>query len=325
MTTTETPWTGLAAGGIDARRVDSSGQRDFFWCLSEDDSPALLLRMTPEMEKRHPLPKMAGLDIRYRDTRAGEGLVVRLREPEQIDLFETLCRDVVTAGEAGNSDQDALDRSIRRTLRWHHLLRAGHSDQLSLEEQRGLIGELHCLRRLIELIGARAAIEAWKGPEGSAKDFELSNCCLEVKARRGAARPRVQIASEDQLADVPGSSLFLRVCDVNTSIGPDGRTLTELVRDVDTVFRQADMMSHAIWEVSLAATGFDLDDDYSEPHWTVGRVMHFRVEDGFPRITTPVPEGVTGVRYSISIEACRPFEMAEPDVEALLLCEVADG
>ena len=137
MKTNETPWTGLAAGAIDARRVDSSGQRDFFWCLSEDDAPALLLRMTPEMEKRHPLPKMAGLDIRYRDTRAGEGLVVRLREPEQMDLFETLCRDVVTAGEAGNSDQDALDRSIRRTLRWHHLLRAGHSDQLSLEEQAG--------------------------------------------------------------------------------------------------------------------------------------------------------------------------------------------
>lgn len=324
MTTNETPWTGLATGAIDARRVDRSGDRDFFWWLSEDDTPALLLRMTVEMEKRHPLPKVAGLDIRYRDIPGGEGLVIRLRELEQIDIFETLCRDVVAAGEAGGSEQDALDRSIRRTLRWHHLLRAGHQNQLSLEEQRGLIGELHCLRRLVELIGARAAIEAWKGPEGAAKDFELPNCCLEVKARRGAARPHVQIASEDQLADVPGSSLFLRICEVNAAISPDGKSLTEHVREADSIFRHADMMSHAIWEVSLAAAGFDFDDDYSERHWTVGRVMHFRVGNGFPRITTPVPEGITGVRYSISIEACRSFELPEAEVEAILMHETAD-
>ena len=92
MTMNETPWTGLAAGGIDARRVDSSGNRDFFWWLSEDDAPALLLRMTADMAEPHPLPKVAGLDIRYRNVPGGKALVVRLRESEQIDIFETLCR-----------------------------------------------------------------------------------------------------------------------------------------------------------------------------------------------------------------------------------------
>lgn len=318
MTTNEMPWTGLAAGGVDARRVDREGLRDFFWWLSEDDAPALLLRMAPETEQRHPLPKVAGLDIRYRDIPGGEALVIRLRELEQVDIFETLCRDVVAAGEAGRSNQDALDHSIRRTLRWHHLLRTGRLNLLRPEEQRGLIGELHCLLRLVELFGARAAVDSWKGPERAAKDFELPIGCVEVKTRRGAARPYVQIASEDQLADVPDGGLFLRICDVNAAIKPDGKTLTELVREADSVFRLADMESHAIWENALAATGFDFEDDYSEHRWTMGRVMHFRVGHGFPRITPPVPDGVKGVKYSISIEACRPFELPDADFEAFL-------
>ena len=232
---------------------------------------------------------------------------------------------MVAAGEAGRSNQDALDRSIRRTLRWHHLLRARHSDRLSPEEQRGLIGELHCLRWLIELVGVRAAVEAWKGPEGAAKDFELPNCFLEVKARRGAARPHVQIASEDQLADVPSGILFLRVCDVDAAVEPRGKTLSEHVSKVDKILREADMASHAIWETSLAAAGFNHGEDYSDRRWKVGRVVHFRVEDGFPRITPPVPEGVSAVRYSVAIETCRSFELPETEVRTLLLQRVTNG
>ena len=325
MTTNKTPWSDLASGRIDARRVDSTGRRDFFWCLSENNTPALLLRLTKKMKERYPLPRMAGIDMRYHYLPGGTGLVVRLKEPEQIDIFETLCKDIVTAGEAGTTEQDSLDRSIRRSLRWHHLLRAGRFDRLSRAEQRGLIGELHCLLSLLDVIGVRASIEAWKGPQGAAKDFELPTCCLEVKARRGAARPHVQINSEDQLADVPGTSLFLRICEVNAVDKSKGKTLTEYVKKADSIFRSADLFSHAMWEDSIIATGYDHDHDYSEHYWSVSRVQHYRVGAGFPRISTPVPQGVTSVRYSISIDACHSFKISQTDVERQLVREVSDA
>lgn len=307
MTASENPWEGLAPGEVDARRVRSVGRWDFFWWVSDRSEPALILRLPADAEEVSPLPKMRSLDIRYRDLPGARALVILLREPEQQELFATLCRDVVNAGEAAQSADDALARSIRRTLRWHHLLRGGRSEMLSVEEQRGLVGELHFLLHLCDLAGPRAAIEAWKGPQGSAKDFEIDHCHVEIKARRGASRPHVQISSEDQLADVPGASLFLNVYNVDSAIKPAGMTLTDHVRAAEERFRNADMTAYGLWEAAIEAIGFDFDHDYSERRWTIGRVQHFEVTGNFPRMPLPLPTGIGSVRYSIALDACQPF------------------
>ncbi|WP_221714106.1 PD-(D/E)XK motif protein [Sphingobium xanthum] len=320
MTISNSPWDDLVPGVIDARRVDSAGKWDFFWWISDRAEPALILRLSAGSTEIAPLPKMRSLDIRYRDVPGGRALVILLREPEQQELFETLCKDVVKAGEAASSADDAHARSTRRTLRWHHLLRGGRFDLLSIEEQRGLVGELHFLSHLCDLIGPRAAIEAWKGPEGSAKDFEIDRCLVEIKARRGAARPHVQISSEDQLADVVGTRLFLNVYDVDAAIKPAGMTLTDHVRAAEARFSDADMTAFGMWEAAIEAAGFDFEDDYSERRWTIGRIQQFEVVDAFPRVAVPLPSGVGSVRYSIALDACQPFR-----VEAAVLDTVIRG
>lgn len=311
-----TPWKGLSYD--QARRVDQHGRQDFFWAVVENQAPALALALPDGTEPILPLPKIRSLEIRYRALGAREAFVVALRDQEQVDLFETLCRDIVAAGEQGDDNKDALVRAIRRTLRWHHLLRGGASGRLSLEEQRGLVGELAFLETLIGKIGARAAVEAWKGPEDAAKDFELEDLCVEVKARRGAARPQVQISSVDQLADVEGLHLYLRVYDVDAAVLPNGQTLTDHVRRVDEVFRQVDLEAYAMWESLLVATGFDWDHDYADRRWRVGRVSSFEVGEGFPRLTPPLPTGVVNLKYSIALEACAEFLVEEALMETLI-------
>lgn len=304
MTRSDDPWVGLRPGAIDARRVDPAGRHDFFWIVSAEAEPGLLLRLASDAEESKPLPKMRNLDLAYRDIGPGRALVFLLKDSDQRELFANLCQDIVAAGESASANQEALQRSIRRTIRWHHLLRGGKTGALSIEEQRGLLGELHFLRRLIDLLGARAAIEAWKGPMGSSKDFELDGCLVEVKARRGAARPYVQISSEDQLSDVDGARLFLVVSAIDAAVKPDGLTLTDHVTAVDKIFAQADLEACAIWEESLGATGFDFEDDYSDRRWTIGRSWEFEVTSGFPRIVPPLINGVSAVRYSIGLDAC---------------------
>src|SRR5690606_14114202 len=170
-----------------------------------------------------------------------------------------------------------------------HLLRSGSSERLSVEEQRGLVGELQVLQLLCSNIGVEAAIEAWRGPEGGAKDFELHGMCIEVKARRGAARPQAPISSSDQLADVAGADVFLLVYDVDAAIRPEGMTLSDHVQVVEDIFRSATLAAYGAWERLLTATGFDWSHDYSDRRWTVGKRAAFRVKDGFPRISSPVP------------------------------------
>ena len=299
------PWSGLAFD--EARRIDKRGRHDFFWAVVENDNVALALALSEGTERILPLPKIRSLDIGYRKLGARDALIVALRDPEQTDLFANLCLDIVSAGEQGGTVDEALDRAVRRTLRWHHLLRGGSSDRLSTEEQRGLIGELQFLQLLCAQIGPEAAIEAWRGPQDGAKDFELHGMCVEVKARRGAARPQVQISSEDQLADVAGAEVFLLVHDVDAAVKPEGMTLTDHVQVVEDVYRYATMSAYGTWELLLAATGFNWEHDYSDRRWTVGERSAFRVGEGFPRISTPVATGVLNVRYSVALDACAGF------------------
>ncbi|WP_300973505.1 PD-(D/E)XK motif protein [Sphingomonas sp. LHG3406-1] len=312
------PWQGLSAGSIDARRVSGEGKHDFFWITSSSSEPGLLLRLPAGIEEPASLPKLRNLEIAIRDVVGGRAIVILLKDPDQRELFVSLCRDVVGAAETAATTQDAVTRAVRRLLRWHHLLRGGRSDILSLEEQRGLIGELHFLERLVSLIGPRAAIEAWRGPFGASKDFELDSLLVEVKARRGAAKPYVQISSEDQLADVAGTSLFLCVSPVDAVIKPEGLTLADHVRRIEEIFIAADTDSLVLWEEAIQASGYDVADDYSDRRWKVGETLDHRVEGEFPRIVPPLTVGVGGVRYSISLGACSSYRMQEGDLDGLI-------
>jgi len=304
---TEDPWKALAPGSVDARRVDPNGRHDFFWVVSGNGEPGLLLRVVPSLDEPKQLPKMRNLDIAFRTLGDDRALVLILKDGEQRELFGTLCRDIISAAETAVTTADALQRTIRRTMRWHHLLRSGRSDLLDIEEQRGLLGELQFLRRLVDLLGAYAAIEAWKGPSGSAKDFELDAVLVEVKARRGASKPFVQISSEDQLADVDGCRLFLVVSAVDAAIKPNGKTLTDHVLEIEKLYAMAEPDAYRLWELAIADTGFSFDDDYSDRRWTVGKTREFEVLEAFPRVETPLRTGVSRVRYSIALEACTPF------------------
>lgn len=320
VTEANDPWSTLSPGNIDARRVLPDGNHDFFWVVSGKGEPGLLLRIRAELETVPKLPRMRSLDLQLGQIGGSQAFMILLKDPEQKELFTSLCRDVVRAGEVAQDNADALQRSIRRTMRWHHLLRGGLNDLLSLEEQRGLVGELNFLARLADLVGAYPAIEAWKGPVGASKDFELDGCLVEVKARRGAAKPFVQISSEDQLSDVDGCRIFLAVTAVDAAIKPSGSTLTDHVLVLEKLFQDCGPEAYGLWEAALADTGFDFEHDYSDRRWIIGKTQEFEVADAFPRIASPLVPGVSGVRYSIAIDACMPFSV-EPGTLNDIICE----
>lgn len=300
------PWDKL--GPDDARRVDGGGRYDFFWVVLEAGMPALMLKLPSFPQPAPQLPRLKNLDASFRTAGEHSVFVLGLKERSQLGIFETLCRDVVTAGEAGDDFGDALSRTIKRTQRWHYLLRGGSERGLTVEEQRGLVGELAFLRELISSLGPEAAVEAWTGPTGSAKDFELIGSCVEVKTRRAAAKPHVVISSADQLADVPDSRVFLRVVNVASSTLPEGETLHDHVKQTARLVEQSVNAVDA-WEDAISAAGYDAGNDYGGRRWKLGEVATYEVGEGFPRIATPLPSGVSDVRYSISLDSCASFRL----------------
>lgn len=309
MIPNDTPWSGLEAGKIDTRRVDASARWNWFWAVMPRADVALVLQLATLPNPLPDLPKLRNLEIRFQTLPGGPILYIRLKDGAQLELFETLCRDVMAAGELANTEAEALERAIGRTFRWHYLLRGGRLEAMTEEAQKGLIGEIEVLKLLITCLGAKPALSAWTGPSGAPKDFELTASCIEVKARRGASQPFVKIANEHQLADVPDRRLWLGVLAVDKVQPPHGQTLTEHVDEVTELLERTEPSAIMDWDLHLADAGYDALDDYSAWRWIVSPPEFHAVAEGFPRIATPVPLGVTGVTYALALSACAPFRM----------------
>ena len=307
------PWSGLADGN--GKRVSAGGKYDFFWVSFSRDEPGLILKLSNDIEEVTPLPKLRNIDVSY-VTSKGNSLALRLKDNSQREIFEALCLNVVSSAEDANNLDAAHARFVRRTRRWHYLLQGGRAKGLTTEEQRGLVGELHFLRQLVEVIGSASAVEAWKGPLGSSKDFEFPEVCVEVKARRGAAKPFVSISSADQLTDVIGARIFLRVCDVASAIKPEGLNLHDHVTATLGLFEDDETALEAFQEL-MDATGYDEDDDYSDRRWLLGAERKFEVVDGFPRVSSPLHEGVERVNYAISLTACDAYKFEGDIIEVI--------
>lgn len=322
MIPNDTPWSGLEAGKLDTRRVDASAKWNWFWAVMPRADVALVLQLNDLPKPAPDLPKLKNLEVRFQTLPGGPILYIRLKDNAQLELFETLCRDVMAAAELAETAAEALERAIGRTFRWHYLLRGGKLDVLSEEAQKGLIGEIEVLKLLMANIGAKPTLTAWTGPSGAPKDFELRADCIEVKARRGASQPFVKITNEHQLAEVPERRLWLAVLAVDKVQPPHGRTLTEYVAEVTDLLERTEPSAIMDWDLHLADAGYDLLHDYSAWRWIVSAPEFHSVAGEFPRIAAPVPLGVSAVSYALALSACTPFRTDWSDVRAKVIEEV---
>ena len=266
-----------------------------------------------------PLPILRDIEVTLSpaDDRGSHILAFKLLDTGQQDLFHTLCQDIISAAETMATEGEACSVALMRTWRWHHLLRGGGSG-LSPEGQRGLIGELQVLEQLlIPQLGASDAVAAWKGPLGSPKDFEIGRVAIEVKARRGGATPTVAITSEDQLDESGVDSLFLYVCEVDSAQAGDTRgfTVTEMAERVRLLVESRDPGAAQRLEALIIAAGLDSGDDYSQSKWLEGSSHIYSVSGDFPRITGyELRQGISRVRYSVSLSNCQAFETTVPQL-----------
>jgi len=333
VTMTDDPWQDLLpspnADLLSARRVDAELPFGFFWAKGTDKRCLLLLRHSPDSSPRARLPRLKGIEVTLSDgdTSGSVVLALRLLDSSQRDLFHRLCLDIIASARDAAAEKDAVAATLSRTWRWHHLLRGGGDGRLTLEEQKGLMGELLVLERLLVSFSAHNAVQAWRGPLGAPKDFEVGRLSIESKARRGAATPYVAISSEHQL-DTTGVDVLL-LCVYELDQAPDdsseAATLSDIARRLHVSIMNADPGAAATFESLLMSAGFSWDDDYSDTKWVRGRELVYRVDTGFPSVTpASFPAGVLNVRYSVSLPDCEPFLLANDSLEPLLK-GAADG
>lgn len=315
---TDNPWRDIDAPGaadvVNARRVDAELPWDFFWARDADRRVLLTMRHAESSSAGARLPNLQGVEVALSpsDDTQSRTLLFRLLESSQQEIFRTLCLDIVTASSNATTEQEAVGVALMRTWRWHHLLRRSGSARLSRQQQMGLLGELFVLEHVfLPSLGASDAVQAWRGPVGSPKDFEIGLVQVESKAHRAGATPKITITSENQLDASGLDALFLHVLELNQASDQDEDAMS--LRDVaDRIIGQLYLQSPPaaeLFETRLLAAGLDPEDDYSDFQWSEGDASVYLVNDEFPRITWgELRTGVSDVRYSISLAECVRFK-----------------
>ncbi len=317
MTDANDPWSVLPLpdrkANVSSRRVDASLPWDIFWAVDVNRHCLLILQHNLPNKPKNRLPQLRGLTVEIHAPNGSSPgvLVIRLMDHEQREIFHHLCLDIIETTRQAKFEQEAIERFIARTWRWHWLLRGGRDGRLSDEEQKGLLGELGVLRGILfTAIGVEEAIKSWTGPLGSPKDFEIGRICIEAKARRGAATPYVTISSEYQLDTEGIDALFLHISEITAVAGEDKNavTVTDIVRLVCDEVSEKSVATKALLEQRLIAVGFNWTDDYSDKKWLLGPEHIFEVKENFPRITPRMfPVGVNNLRYAVSLVDCELF------------------
>lgn len=322
-TMNDDPWRDLVApttaDTVNARRVDADIPFNFFWARDIDQKCLLVLRHIAESAPAGRLPRLRGIEVTESASKGSDArtLSFRLLDSAHSDIFYRLCVDIVTSAQGAHSEKEAVEIALARTWRWHHLLRGGSDDRLSLEEQKGLIGELIVLDSfLLPLFSPADALTAWHGPLGAPKDFEIGRLCIEAKARRGAATPFIAISSEHQLDDTGTDALFLHVAEIDQAPAeaPGAFTVSAVGQRIKDSIAAIDSGAIDAFETLLAAAGFRWDDDYSDSSWVEGPSRLYQVSPGFPRILLAQDvHGVSNVQYSVALSECEPY-MVKADV-----------
>ncbi len=279
----------------------------------------LLFRATKEeLPPRQTWPECQGLELSFEDWIAGGPcLVVRLREARHGDVFGVLAEDLARRIISG-PERDAARRVLGALGRWQKFLANG-GRALSDEARRGLWGELWALEHLmVESVGIEPAVQSWRGPLGSAQDFQLDSLAIEIKS--SAAKPPlvVQISSEFQLHEGPWAHLFLCHLAIDEQEGA-GQSLPDRIGILRTQV-QGTAVEELMEDLLLEAGWTEREAELHVGHgFQVRETTFMVVKDGFPRITpTILPKGIGQVDYSLALDGLVAYHVTSADVKNLL-------
>lgn len=256
-----------------------------------------------------PLPEVSELVLVTRDEHDGHWLLsLNLQDHRFAEIFMRLTAHLVAASRR-DASPDAAWATVAAVLEnWKRLLRPRPLGLMSLDELRGLVGEVWTLEhRFASSMPASDALAGWLGPLGAPQDFWYEASGFHEAKSIGPTAPFIKISSAQQL-DEPDMELFvLHVPQVDES-EPGA---TNLIALVDKVLASLAAESSPSEELLMRLQRLGVDRDkafYKETWFRVTTVELFRIGSDFPAIrSSELPAGIERVRYGLDRKAIAPF------------------
>ena len=295
----------LAEGQLGVVLVEVDHPLEIYVGASDLGHPLVQIRSTVKPR----LPELSDLVVVSRKESGGHWVLsLALQDPRFAEVFLRLVAHLVAASRDKGTPQAAWTAVDALLDEWKRLLRARPMGVLSLEELRGLIGELWLLlNRFAMVMPITQAIAGWLGPLNAPQDFWYEESGFHEAKSIGPTATHLRVNSASQL-DEPGMELIVLQVPQVAETATGAVNLLTLVGQATAALKAADASADD-FELRLKRMGVDMSQPFYADNWFRTTVVEtFVVTEDFPAIRqSNLPEGVVRVRYSLSRNSIAPF------------------
>ena len=233
-------------------------------------------------------------------------LYIYLLDNDLKDIFSLFIQNIFEDIARSITESEALTITLNVISKWKKLFDKINFEGLTIEHQKGLIGELLFFNYLMNNNQSSASIiNAWTGADFEDKDFVFGSVAIEIKFT-SSKYPKLKITNEMQLDSENLSELFL-VLYTTEEVKENGFSLNSLIEHTRQNILSNDELN--LFNEKLLMLGYRQDDkDHYGKMYALNKTYGFMVTSDFPKIIrSQLPLGIYNASYSIELSAVESF------------------
>jgi hypothetical protein len=253
--------------------------------------------------------KFKGVQIEVFDLKESKELNIYLIDSELKDIFSLFIENIIEKIIDLSTENEAITKTSNVIQKWKKLFDKINNQGLTIEQQKGLLGELLFINDLIDNnLNLDYVLNCWTGPDFEDKDFTFGATCFEIKFTTSKI-PRIKITSERQLDTTNIDKLFLN-CFTCESLKEKGVSLNSVV---DTIREKINQNTATLKYFNERLESADYLEEHTENYnaqYGVKTRSVYEVGDSFPKLTNSnLPSGVYDTSYFIENSAIEVFKV----------------
>lgn len=241
-------------------------------------------------------------------------LDIYLLDNDLKDIFSLFIQNILEDVAESVTENEAITKTLNVISKWKKLFDKINFNGLSIEHQKGLIGELLFINQLLDDGKSSSVIlNAWTGPDFEDKDFVFGSTGVEIKLT-SSKYPKLKITNERQLDTQNLNELFLILYTVE-DVKENGFTLNSLIdQTLQKLFANIDELKFFTERLILLGY-FDDDKEHYTKMYSLKRIHSYSVLEEFPKIIkSHLPVGIYGTSYFIELSAVENFAVEMEDI-----------
>jgi hypothetical protein len=299
--------------GFKALRISANCLPELFIALDSNNNPSLLLFAEEDVDLLFKGAEKDKLSLSL--NLPSQVLVLKLKDANYVDLFNDLILSLYNRVFQISDNRTSIQEFVNTFYKWAEFFEEPDKNKLSIEQVKGIIGELHYLKEILTkstLGNIDLQLESWMGPYETSNDFVFDQKNVEIKTKDPSGQ-LIKISSAFQLEIEPLKKLELVV----VSMQPDyinGISLKDSITVCLDLIRgrygNISIFLKALRQIGLSP---EASKDYDNLKF---RIVNSNVYDcsgdNFPKLTTQnIPLGISNLKYSLNVSTIEEFLIKE--------------